>query len=183
MEIDWNKEEIHACTAVLKKYLRDLPQPLFSPELVRIFVFFASTSPALTSISTNVQYSCFMAVHSTFPPQQTNVVNSIRLFYAALLTGDTEEAAMAKIGSLIETLPGPCLRLIKYVFDFLVLVATESAHNKMHLQNLAVRIISFPFINCCSEVYPLPQLIFGPIMIGSDENASSAEVRLRLVIR
>ncbi|ELR19646.1 RhoGAP domain containing protein [Acanthamoeba castellanii str. Neff] len=85
VDIDWQQEEIHACTALLKKYLRDLPQPLFSPDL----------------------YSCFMAIHT-------------------LLEGDTEQAAMAKIESLV-----------RYVFDFLDLVASQSSANKMHLQNLA----------------------------------------------
>jgi hypothetical protein len=56
-----------------------------------------------------------------------------------LLEGDTEQAAMAKIESLVRVLPGPALRLIKYVFDFLDLVASQSSANKMHLQNLAVR--------------------------------------------
>jgi hypothetical protein len=116
--IDWQQEEIHASTALLKKYLRDLPQPLFSPDL----------------------YSCFMAIHT-------------------LLEGDTEQAAMAKIESLVRVLPGPALRLIKYVFDFLVLVASQSSANKMHLQNLA--------------------LIFGPIMIGSDEEGVNTQAFLR----
>jgi len=81
------------------------------------------------------QYSCFMAIHP-------------------LLEGDTEEAAMAKIDSLVAVLPGATLRLIKHVFDFLALVDSHSAQNKMNLHNLA--------------------LIFGPIMIGSEENLDSA---------
>jgi len=113
LAIDWEEEEIHACTSLLKKFLRDLPHPLFSSEL----------------------YSCFMAIHP-------------------LLEGDTEEAAMAKIDSLVAVLPGATLRLIKHVFDFLALVDSHSAQNKMNLHNLA--------------------LIFGPIMIGSEENLDSA---------
>jgi hypothetical protein len=101
------------------------------------------------------------------------------------LEGDTEQAAMAKIESLVRVLPGPALRLIKYVFDFLVLVASQSSANKMHLQNLAV--LHPPSLSpcfrhmrvcvCARVLTPhlLAQLIFGPIMIGSDEEGVNTQ--------
>jgi hypothetical protein len=49
----------------------------------------------------------------------------------------------------VRVLPGPALRLIKYVFDFLDLVASQSSANKMHLQNLAV-----PTLPSSSRVTP-----------------------------
>jgi hypothetical protein len=69
VDIDWQQEEIHACTALLKKYLRDLPQPLFSPDLVRLPRTHAPhTRTARTNrypLVATTQYSCFMAIHST----------------------------------------------------------------------------------------------------------------------
>lgn len=55
---------------------------------------------------------------------------------------------MTKITSLIEVLPAPCLKLIKYLFDFLDLVAKEAEVNKMPLQNLAVLTLYPSHITC-----------------------------------